>query len=53
MENENDKPELTPAEKESADLIDTGHCLESAAEKIDMPVPTAAWRLRKARKLRR
>jgi hypothetical protein len=41
---------MTPAEREVVELIDAGHCLESAAETLDMPVETAAWRLRKAKK---
>jgi DNA-directed RNA polymerase specialized sigma24 family protein len=41
---------LTPAEKEIIDQLDAGQCLESAAEALNMPVTTAAWRLHKARR---
>jgi hypothetical protein len=50
MKDGNEKPELTEAEKEITELIDAGHCLESAAEALDMPVSMAAWRLGRARR---
>ena len=39
---ENEQPELILAEREINDLIDAGHCLESAAKELNLPMCTSS-----------